>query len=64
MKTRRFTVGQATVQFLKNQYVEQDGIEEQFFAGCLGIFGHGIVAGVGEALFEDQGFRYYSRDSA
>lgn len=59
MKTRRFTVGQATVQFLKNQYVEQDGIEEQFFAGCLGIFGHGIVAGVGEALFEDQGFRYY-----
>jgi len=59
MKTRKLTVGQATVQFLKNQYVEQDGNEEQFFAGCLGIFGHGIVAGVGEALFEDPGFRYY-----
>jgi 3D-(3,5/4)-trihydroxycyclohexane-1,2-dione acylhydrolase (decyclizing) len=53
------TVGQATVQFLKNQYVEQDGDEDQFFAGCLGIFGHGIVAGVGEALFEEPGFRYY-----
>jgi 3D-(3,5/4)-trihydroxycyclohexane-1,2-dione acylhydrolase (decyclizing) len=59
MKTYRLTVGQATIRFLKNQYVEHDGIEAQFFAGCLGIFGHGIVAGVGEALFEDPGFRYY-----
>ena len=50
MKTNRLTVGQAVVRFLKNQYVERDGVENPFFAGCLGIFGHGIVAGVGEGL--------------
>lgn len=59
MKTKRLTVGQAVVSFLKNQYVERDGIENQFFAGCLGIFGHGIVAGVGEGLMENPDFRYY-----
>jgi 3D-(3,5/4)-trihydroxycyclohexane-1,2-dione acylhydrolase (decyclizing) len=58
MKTIRLTVGQAVIQFLKNQYVERDGIENSFFAGCLGIFGHGIVAGVGEGLMEDTNFRY------
>jgi len=58
MKTKRLTVGQAIVSFLKNQYVERDGIENPFFAGCLGIFGHGIVAGVGEALLENPDFRY------
>lgn len=59
MKTRRLTAGQAVVSFLKNQYVERDGIESKFFAGCLGIFGHGIVAGVGEGLLENPDFRYY-----
>ena len=59
MKTNRLTVGQAVVRFLKNQYVERDGIENPFFAGCLGIFGHGIVAGVGEGLMENPDFRYY-----
>ena len=59
MKTARLTVGQALVRFLKNQYVERDGTEHQFFAGCLGIFGHGIVAGVGEGLQEHPDFRYY-----
>ena len=59
MKTIRLTVGQAVVRFLKNQYVERDGIENPFFAGCLGIFGHGIVAGVGEGLMENPDFRYY-----
>ncbi len=59
MKTTRLTVGQAIVRFLKNQYVERDGVENQFFAGCLGIFGHGIVAGVGEGLMENPDFRYY-----
>jgi 3D-(3,5/4)-trihydroxycyclohexane-1,2-dione acylhydrolase (decyclizing) len=59
MKTRRITVGQAVVLFLKNQYVERDGVESPFFAGCLGIFGHGIVAGVGEGLLENPDFRYY-----
>lgn len=58
MKTIRLTVGQAVVRFLKNQYVVRDGIETQFFAGCLGIFGHGIVAGVGEGLLENPDFRY------
>jgi 3D-(3,5/4)-trihydroxycyclohexane-1,2-dione acylhydrolase (decyclizing) len=59
MKTNRLTVGQAVVMFLKNQYVERDGVEHPFFAGCLGIFGHGIVAGVGEGLMENPDFRYY-----
>jgi 3D-(3,5/4)-trihydroxycyclohexane-1,2-dione acylhydrolase (decyclizing) len=59
MSTNRLTVGQAVVKFLKNQYVERDGNENPFFAGCLGIFGHGIVAGVGEGLMENPDFRYY-----
>jgi 3D-(3,5/4)-trihydroxycyclohexane-1,2-dione acylhydrolase (decyclizing) len=58
MKTKRLSVGQAVVSFLKNQYVVRDGFENQFFAGCLGIFGHGIVAGVGEGLLENPDFRY------
>ena len=58
METIRLTVGQAIVRFLKNQYVERDGIENPFFAGCLGIFGHGIVAGVGEGLMENLDFPY------
>jgi 3D-(3,5/4)-trihydroxycyclohexane-1,2-dione acylhydrolase (decyclizing) len=59
MQTNRLTVGQAVVMFLKNQYVERDGLENPFFAGCLGIFGHGIVAGVGEGLMENPDFRYF-----
>ena len=51
MKTVRLTMAQALVRFLANQYVERDGTESRFFAGCLGIFGHGNVAGLGEALF-------------
>ena len=50
MKTRRLTTAQALIEFLTNQYVERDGIEQRFFAGAFGIFGHGNVAGVGEAL--------------
>ena len=59
MKTIKITVGQAIVRFLKNQYVELDGQQNPFFAGCLGIFGHGIVAGVGEGLLENPDFRYF-----
>ncbi|TAL66973.1 MAG: 3D-(3,5/4)-trihydroxycyclohexane-1,2-dione acylhydrolase (decyclizing) [Bacteroidetes bacterium] len=59
MKTIRLTAGQAVVRFLKNQHVERDGVENPFFAGCLGIFGHGIVAGVGEGLLENPDFRYF-----
>ena len=52
MKTVRLTAAQALVQFMANQYVERDGVEHRFFGGCFGIFGHGNVAGIGEALFE------------
>jgi 3D-(3,5/4)-trihydroxycyclohexane-1,2-dione acylhydrolase (decyclizing) len=44
------TVGQALVRFLAAQEVERDGRRERFFAGCFGIFGHGNVAGLGQAL--------------
>jgi 3D-(3,5/4)-trihydroxycyclohexane-1,2-dione acylhydrolase (decyclizing) len=50
--TTRLTVAQAIVRFLEQQYVERDGVETTFFAGCWGIFGHGNVAGVGQALLE------------
>jgi 3D-(3,5/4)-trihydroxycyclohexane-1,2-dione acylhydrolase (decyclizing) len=53
MKTRRITMAQALLAFLKNQYVERDGREHRFFAGVLGIFGHGNVAGIGQALGQD-----------
>lgn len=52
--TVRLTVAQATVRFLANQYVERDGNRHKFFAGCFGIFGHGNVAGVGQALLQDE----------
>ena len=58
-QTERLTMAQALIRFLKNQYVERDGAENPFFAGCFGIFGHGIVAGVGQALMENPDFRYY-----
>jgi 3D-(3,5/4)-trihydroxycyclohexane-1,2-dione acylhydrolase (decyclizing) len=57
--TKRLTSAQAIVAFLKNQYVERDGQEYRFFEGCLGIFGHGNVAGIGQALEQDPGLRYY-----
>ena len=57
--SRRLTVAQATINFLKNQYVKRDGQERQFFGGCFGIFGHGNVAGLGEALLENPDFPYY-----
>jgi 3D-(3,5/4)-trihydroxycyclohexane-1,2-dione acylhydrolase (decyclizing) len=53
------TAAQATIAFLKNQYVERDGAEQPFFAGCLGIFGHGNVAGIGQALQQNPDFPYY-----
>lgn len=56
---KRLTVAQATIEFLKNQYVERDSVEQPFFAGCFGIFGHGNVAGLGQALQEHPDFRYY-----
>ncbi len=52
MTTTRLTVAQALVRFLERQWVERDGVQTAFFAGCWGIFGHGNVAGVGQALLE------------
>ncbi|RMF84280.1 MAG: 3D-(3,5/4)-trihydroxycyclohexane-1,2-dione acylhydrolase (decyclizing) [Nitrospinota bacterium] len=59
MRTQRYTMAQALIAFLQNQHVERDGREERFFAGCLGIFGHGNVAGIGQALQQNPVFRYY-----
>jgi 3D-(3,5/4)-trihydroxycyclohexane-1,2-dione acylhydrolase (decyclizing) len=58
MKTIRMTMAQALVCFLKNQYVERDEQQHVFFAGMLGIFGHGNVAGIGQALQENLDFPY------
>ena len=52
MKTKRMTVGQALVRFLDNQYLEADGNEYKFVEGIFGIFGHGNVVGLGEAIVE------------
>ena len=57
--TQRLTMAQAVIAFLNNQYVERDGREHPFFAGCFGIFGHGNVAGIGQALQQMPEFRYY-----
>lgn len=57
--TSRLTVAQAIVAFLKNQYSERDGKQHRLFEGCLGIFGHGNVAGLGQALEQDRGLPYY-----
>jgi 3D-(3,5/4)-trihydroxycyclohexane-1,2-dione acylhydrolase (decyclizing) len=46
----RVTTGQALIRFLAAQQVERDGRRQRFFAGCFGIFGHGNVAGLGQAL--------------
>ncbi len=59
MKTIRLTVAQAIIRYLDNQYVKRDNRESKFFAGCIGIFGHGNVAGIGQALQQQSGFRYY-----
>ncbi len=50
--TVRLTAAQALIRFLAAQLVERDGVQQRFFGGCFGIFGHGNVAGIGEALYE------------
>jgi 3D-(3,5/4)-trihydroxycyclohexane-1,2-dione acylhydrolase (decyclizing) len=52
--TVRLTVAQAVVRFLARQYSERDGQRQRLFAGCLGIFGHGNVAGLGQALLQSE----------
>ena len=58
MATIRLTTAQAIVRFLKNQCSRRDGQEFPFFAGILGIFGHGNVAGIGQALQENPDFPF------
>ncbi|MFE6977813.1 3D-(3,5/4)-trihydroxycyclohexane-1,2-dione acylhydrolase (decyclizing) [Streptomyces sp. NPDC057682] len=55
----RLTVAQALVRFLVAQHTERDGVERRLFAGCFGIFGHGNVAGLGQALWENRDLTYY-----
>ncbi|MCM2575939.1 3D-(3,5/4)-trihydroxycyclohexane-1,2-dione acylhydrolase (decyclizing) [Streptomyces meridianus] len=50
--TRRLTVAQALTEFLARQYTERDGRRHRLIAACWGIFGHGNVAGIGQALLE------------
>ena len=58
MSVRRLTTAQALVAFLAAQQVERDGATAPLFAGVLGIFGHGNVAGIGQALQQDGRLRY------
>ena len=56
---RRMTAAQAIVAYLRNQYTGRDSKENQFIQGCFGIFGHGNVAGMGQALEQDVQLPYY-----
>ena len=57
--SKRLTCAQAVICFLKNQFVERDAQQSRFFEGCFGIFGHGNVAGIGQALEQDPEMPYY-----
>jgi 3D-(3,5/4)-trihydroxycyclohexane-1,2-dione acylhydrolase (decyclizing) len=64
VSTVRLTVAQALVRFLASQRSERDGVEQRLIPGCFGIFGHGNVAGVGQALLQahetrEADLRYY-----
>ncbi len=56
---RRMTMAQAIVAYLQNQYSSRDGKEHRFIEGMFGIFGHGNVAGMGQALEQDPRLKYY-----
>ena len=60
MSTVRLTAGQALIRYLINQHVERDGETQPFFAGIWGIFGHGNIGGLAQAIqqYEDD-FPYY-----
>ena len=59
MKTIRLTMAQALVKFLENQYISVDGNTHRFVKGAFGIFGHGNVVGLGEALENSQELTFY-----
>ncbi len=54
METIKLTTSQALLKFLNNQYIEVDGEETKFVKGVMGIFGHGNVVGLGQALAQYQ----------
>ena len=56
---RRLTMAQAIVAYLQKQFSGRDGRESRFIEGCFGIFGHGNVAGIGQALEQDPQLKYY-----
>jgi len=58
-KKINLTAAQALITFLKNQYISRDGVENQFIKGVWGIFGHGNVAGISQALLQDGELPYY-----
>jgi len=64
VRTVRLTVAQAVVRFLAAQYSERDGARQRLIPACFGIFGHGNVAGIGQALLQahhagEADLRYY-----
>ncbi len=60
MATVRLTTGQAIINYLIAQHVERDGAEHRFFAGLWGIFGHGNIGGVAQAIQQaEANFPYY-----
>lgn len=59
MKSIRLTVAQAVIKYLNQQYIEREGKENKFFAGCFGILGHGNVAGMGQAIQQQNDLKYY-----
>ena len=59
-RTIKLTMSQALLRFLDNQYIDLDGEEIKYVEGIYGIFGHGVVVGLGEALATgDHGLRFY-----
>lgn len=58
-KTIRLTTAQAIVRYIDNQFTERDGVEHKLINGVFGIFGHGNVAGMGQALHQYQQMPYY-----
>ncbi len=59
MKTRKLTAAQAVVEFLLQQYSARDGLEQRLIEGVFGIFGHGNLAGFGQALQQRPALRYF-----
>ena len=64
MKVKKLTMAQAIIEFLNNQYIEVDGIEIKFVKGVMGIFGHGNVVGLGQALeqYKDEIIYYQGKN--